>query len=473
MSKREILEELQEEISLSTENLKFELTEESYSFNVCRLNDSTVAYRITENLEDSKTTAKGPAPTATAMVIENNDYVVIGLDVDLPFLHAKAMSYVVTPKNTKIEDNVFEYIKEFSSVVMLGDNDVHLSQLKEHEVDIIKVDLIQLHDKYDASQHSLVDLAIMADADGYSDPLNTINKYIHKAGTSNKKRELSTQEVIVPCKSVVEPSDKETHSGVEDKNVLLPISIKVNRMSIKLADITVREDFQARVQMNEESINNMCEAILNGESIPPIEVMDVNGVYILTDGNHRYQAYKVALRRVEDAESLEADGAKINKNSLESVDCNVQKGTEVVAFIAAIGANATQLALPRSNNDKKRAVRLALSHQGIKDESNRGIAKICHVSHVFVAKVRKEIQDEANPVSGNITTEEADEMQANPTVHSKTTIAKTRPFKINNSYIHLQIDIEEDVIDHDSYTQLQHDLQKIIDKYVNEIGIAS
>jgi ParB-like chromosome segregation protein Spo0J len=62
---------------------------------------------------------------------------------------------------------------------------------------------------------------------------------------------------------------------------------------LSLSRIIAHQEVQARVAMNEETIEEYAEAMRNGEKFPPVVVFsNDDAFYWLADGFHRYHAAK-------------------------------------------------------------------------------------------------------------------------------------------------------------------------------------
>lgn len=94
-----------------------------------------------------------------------------------------------------------------------------------------------------------------------------------------------------------------------------------------------------------------------------------DGKYLVIDGGHRFLAAQ-----------------KIGKKTLQCVPFG---GTKEEAVKVAIAANSTH-GLPRTNDDKRHAVTIAL--KTFPTLKNRQLAKLCCVTHPFVGTVRKELE---------------------------------------------------------------------------------
>lgn len=160
--------------------------------------------------------------------------------------------------------------------------------------------------------------------------------------------------------------------------------------SIMLASLVVNNEFQSRVEMNDDAIADYADAIRNAGRwpFPPIKVVR----QVLVDGFHRIEA----ARRVIAAPETPTDLRK----SLLSVPCervDVDPANHDITGLAlqhALAANQTH-GLRRSNADKRRAIELALKRWP--DRSDREIAKLTGTSHPNVGTVRAELRVEILP----------------------------------------------------------------------------
>lgn len=127
---------------------------------------------------------------------------------------------------------------------------------------------------------------------------------------------------------------------------------------------------QARVGLLHEAIAEYAAEYEAGRDLPPIDVFDVDGTLYVVDGFHRIPA------------ALEAGKAFVRVNVVGSGDIDA-------AIWHATGVNQTH-GVRRSNEDKRRAVRMAIRSQVGQEQSSRAIAEHCGVGHPFVSKLRKE-----------------------------------------------------------------------------------
>ena len=133
---------------------------------------------------------------------------------------------------------------------------------------------------------------------------------------------------------------------------------------------------QMRVETNADTIEKYAADMLDGAVFPPVILFDDGAILWPGDGFHRI----AATRRIKRTE----------------INAEIRKGTARDAILHAVGANAAH-GLPRTNADKRRAVETLLRDAEWQQLSDRDLAKLAKVSHVYVGTVRKEL-------AGNVTT---------------------------------------------------------------------
>lgn len=154
----------------------------------------------------------------------------------------------------------------------------------------------------------------------------------------------------------------------------LTTSPTVTTRTIPLSSIRRDGGTQPRAELDHATVTAYRNLLERGTHLPPVEVVYDGTDYWLWDGFHRCEA----------ASDL----------GFATITANIRQGTQRDAVILSLSANATH-GLPRSNEDKRRAVAKALEIDP--SWSDRKIATICEVSHPFVAKVRADLV-----ASGNI-----------------------------------------------------------------------
>ena len=132
---------------------------------------------------------------------------------------------------------------------------------------------------------------------------------------------------------------------------------------------------QARTKTDIKTCEAYIESMKHGANFPPLEVFSdgTSDRYILADGFHRLQSH-------------------MSFRPNEPIQCCVHFGTLEDAQWFAITANKTH-GLRRTNEDKRKAVKMALLHQKSRDEemSDRTIAEVVGVSDRMVNGVRAEL----------------------------------------------------------------------------------
>lgn len=131
---------------------------------------------------------------------------------------------------------------------------------------------------------------------------------------------------------------------------------------------------QPRAGIYTDTVEEYAEALDSGASFPPVVVFYDGSDYWLADGFHRTMAHEKAGRT--------------------EIAVDVRQGTRRDAVLHSTGANATH-GLPRTREDKRRAVRTLVTDEEWAMMPDREIARRTATSNHFVAKVKEE-------VSGNI-----------------------------------------------------------------------
>ena len=152
-----------------------------------------------------------------------------------------------------------------------------------------------------------------------------------------------------------------------DKKDTVPSSTAAP-VKVRLADLDTKNAIQCRAKLNRSQIKRYRERMKASDRFPPIEVFRIGGLLCITDGLHRVEA-ALAL-------------------GLEAILCIIRDGTRTDAIKAALRANINH-GVPRTNADKRNAVKLAL--ETFPNLSHHQIAELCLVSQPFVGKVQKQL----------------------------------------------------------------------------------
>ena len=137
--------------------------------------------------------------------------------------------------------------------------------------------------------------------------------------------------------------------------------------TLKLDQISIDGNTQFRDHVNSQAVNDYAEKLSDGIKFPPLLVVSDGTTNWLVDGYHRYHASK--------------------KVGFRDIQADVVQGTKLDAQVLAMGVNSNH-GLQRDGMTKRKVVEAALVHPHTKDKSDREIARICSVSHPFVAGVR-------------------------------------------------------------------------------------
>lgn len=136
---------------------------------------------------------------------------------------------------------------------------------------------------------------------------------------------------------------------------------------VNIDEIRIDGDTQGRVVIDQPTVYSYLERMKEGDDFPLVDAVFDGTTYWLWDGFHRYHAYKLM--------------------GMKTIAIKYKPGTLQDAQVLSFGANGKH-GKPRTIEDRRKVVLAALAHELTKDKSNREIARICDVSHPFVASVR-------------------------------------------------------------------------------------
>jgi hypothetical protein len=140
---------------------------------------------------------------------------------------------------------------------------------------------------------------------------------------------------------------------------------RITTKELLLSQIVTDAGTQVRTTIDEETVANYAAEMEAGDKFPNIVTYYDGTSYFLADGFHRLFA----------AERLR----------WQKIRAEIHQGNADDALRYALSANATH-GLRRTNDDKQRSAALALRKWP--ENSDRVLAKICAVSHTFIAAVR-------------------------------------------------------------------------------------
>jgi hypothetical protein len=137
--------------------------------------------------------------------------------------------------------------------------------------------------------------------------------------------------------------------------------------SVPINEIRIDGNTQYRMVIDQPTVYNYRDAIKQDDELPLIDVVYDGKDYWLTDGFHRYHAFKLL--------------------GIREIRVNCRNGGLRDAQIEALKANC-QHGKPLTNDDKRNKVKMALKIEGFSGKSDRELAEICNVSTPFVSSVR-------------------------------------------------------------------------------------
>jgi hypothetical protein len=143
---------------------------------------------------------------------------------------------------------------------------------------------------------------------------------------------------------------------------------------IPLSLIRIDGGTQSRAMLSDAVIEDYAAKIQEGVEFPPVVIFHDGAEHWLADGFHRVRAFIAA--------------------SVDHISADVRQGTRRDAVLYSVGANGTH-GLPRTNDDKRRAVMTLLNDAEWSKWSDREIARQCNVSHQMVAPLRASLTGRA------------------------------------------------------------------------------
>jgi len=137
---------------------------------------------------------------------------------------------------------------------------------------------------------------------------------------------------------------------------------------ILLEKIRLDGGTQPRKELDDNLVQHYKEQLLEGKQFPEVDLYFDGKFYWLSDGFHRYHAHRAA--------------------GYKDILSSINKGTKRDAFIASLKANSTH-GKPRSADERRYVVQLALEDMELGECSDGQIAETCDVSKMTVGRIRK------------------------------------------------------------------------------------
>jgi len=137
---------------------------------------------------------------------------------------------------------------------------------------------------------------------------------------------------------------------------------------ISLEKIRLDGGTQPRKELDDNLVQHYKDQLLDGKQFPAVDLYFDGKHYWLSDGFHRVHAH--------------------TKAGYKDILSDVKKGTKRDAFIASLKANSTH-GKPRSPEEGRYVVQMAIEDIELGELSDRQIAEVCDVSAMTVGRVRK------------------------------------------------------------------------------------
>ncbi len=479
--KKQVVLEIEEILNGFDNRLDFKLRgDTAIGFNI--INDEGEGYRYTydlstrENIENplsGNSSNEVNLEVATTCIEHPKEYIFISNNrADIPLLHASGINYIIGHNDSILSDYTNEMNEASVILTVKSQQEIDvIHNMFDVGTPIVSVDFSELYEEY-TKDDSLLDLSVKYQGFG-ENGIEGINKFLFSK--AKKHTDTVSAEKSVETDTLVNDADvaDDENLAVEgDVEIPLPSDEKISpkTTTYKKLLLTQLEDdkkYQLRVEEDQSTIRDLTQAYNDGETIPPIDVVQVSTErYIIVDGHHRYAAAKAS--------------------GIESVECCFTKGSEHDAFILSLGANANNKALKRTNADKRNAVTTVLECKDFDNYSNREIADICKVSSTFVDKIVKErlSPTENHTATANVCTQEEfctskNDIDTSPssnlerkvnTAPASTAPAKAKTFSesVKNEYISLSVTLKSKPREEESLQGLLTDLLNVINDYTTE-----
>lgn len=139
-------------------------------------------------------------------------------------------------------------------------------------------------------------------------------------------------------------------------------------ITVDINSIRIDGGTQCRVVIDQPTVYTYLEAMKEGDEFPLMETVFDGATHWLTDGFHRYHAYKLL--------------------GIKEIEVKSKSGALRDAQIEALKANSTH-GKQLTNEDKRNKVKMALEIEGVNKLQDAEIAKMCGVSKPFVGAIRR------------------------------------------------------------------------------------
>ena len=134
--------------------------------------------------------------------------------------------------------------------------------------------------------------------------------------------------------TVIEPTPTSEQANEAEQKATGTGEVKL----VKMADIVLNPDLQAREKLSRETVEDYAEAYRTGAKMPALRLFHVADEYVLVDGFHRFNAMK--------------------RLGFEDTEATIEAGSLADAMLAAAASNSRH-GLRRTKGDARRAAIIA------------------------------------------------------------------------------------------------------------------
>lgn len=150
-------------------------------------------------------------------------------------------------------------------------------------------------------------------------------------------------------------------------------------MKLKLSDIRIDGDTQARVALNQDKVKDYADQMRDGRVFDAVRVCFDGSDHWLVDGFHRYFASK--------------------QSGFPDIECEVEEGTQRDAQWSSFGANADH-GLQYTSEDIRNIISRIFNDEEWSKHSNNEIAKHVGCSAMTVGRVKKALEERRKAEEG-------------------------------------------------------------------------
>lgn len=149
-------------------------------------------------------------------------------------------------------------------------------------------------------------------------------------------------------------------------------SRKGQRILLALDAITLDPELQPRAEIDQAAVSEYAAMLANGAEFPPLVVFEQEQRYLLSDGYHRWHAYKAL--------------------AYDILEVELKQGGRESALLWSFSANAKH-GKPRQAADYDRAYRLAVGRDLVDAEDSIGVARVLKCNLFWAKRLTQTAKD--------------------------------------------------------------------------------